>query len=350
MQREARLRSAPMNILVTGGCGFIGTNFIRAHLRDHPHDMIVNLDLLTYAGNPENLREFEGSPSYHFVRGDIADAQLVEDLFRKYEFEAVVNFAAESHVDRSIEAPGVFLRTNVVGTQTLLEAARRCGVRRFVQISTDEVYGSLGPTGAFRETTPLAPRSPYAASKAAADHLVLAYHHTYGLPTVITRCSNNYGPYQYPEKLLPLAIINLLHDREVPVYGDGMQRREWLHVSDHCRGIELVLAEGRPGEVYNIGGVNEKPNLEVLRLLLSIMGKPDSLLCHVADRPGHDRRYAIDSSKIRAELGWQPMVDFEEGLRRTVEWYLEHRDWWERIINGEYREYYQRMYGNRPRL
>lgn len=339
-----------MKLLVTGGCGFIGTNFIRAHLREHPHDTIVNIDLLTYAGNPENLKDLEQQRSYIFVHGDIADAQLVERLFETHRFDAVINFAAESHVDRSIENPHVFLRTNVLGTQTLLDAARRHGVGRFIQISTDEVYGSLGPTGAFSETTPLSPRSPYSASKAAADHLALAYYHTYKLPVLITRCSNNYGPYQYPEKLLPLSIINLLHDREVPVYGDGLQRREWLHVSDHCRGIELVLEKGRVGEVYNIGGVNEKPNIEVLQLLLKILDKPSSLLCHVEDRPGHDRRYAIDSTKIRSELGWEPQISFEEGLAATVQWYLENRSWWERIISGEYRQYYERMYGGRRKL
>lgn len=339
-----------MKLLVTGGCGFIGTNFIRAHLREHPHDTIVNIDLLTYAGNPENLKDLEQQRNYIFVHGDIADAQLVERLFETHRFDAVINFAAESHVDRSIENPHVFLRTNVLGTQTLLDAARRHGVGRFIQISTDEVYGSLGPTGAFSETTPLSPRSPYSASKAAADHLALAYYHTYKLPVLITRCSNNYGPYQYPEKLLPLSIINLLHDREVPVYGDGLQRREWLHVSDHCRGIELVLEKGRVGEVYNIGGVNEKPNIEVLQLLLKILDKPSSLLCHVEDRPGHDRRYAIDSTKIRSELGWEPQISFEEGLAATVQWYLENRSWWERIISGEYRQYYERMYGGRRKL
>jgi len=339
-----------MKLLVTGGCGFIGTNFIRAHLREHPHDTIVNIDLLTYAGNPENLKDLEQQRNYIFVHGDIADAQLVERLFETHRFDAVINFAAESHVDRSIENPHVFLRTNVLGTQTLLDAARRHGVGRFIQISTDEVYGSLGPTGAFSETTPLSPRSPYSASKAAADHLALAYYHTYKLPVLITRCSNNYGPYQYPEKLLPLSIINLLHDREVPVYGDGLQRREWLHVSDHCRGIELVLEKGRVGEVYNIGGVNEKPNIEVLQLLLKILDRPSSLLCHVEDRPGHDRRYAIDSTKIRSELGWEPQISFEEGLAATVQWYLENRSWWERIISGEYRQYYERMYGGRRKL
>lgn len=339
-----------MKLLVTGGCGFIGTNFIRAHLREKPEDFIVNIDLLTYAGNPENLRDVESQPNYLFVHGDIADATLIDELFRTHRFDAVVNFAAESHVDRSIETPHVFLRTNVLGTQTLLDAARRHGIQRFVQISTDEVYGSLGPTGAFKETTPLAPRSPYSASKAAADHLALAYYHTYKLPVLITRCSNNYGPYQYPEKLLPLSIINVLHDREIPVYGDGMQRREWLHVSDHCWGIELVLEKGREGEVYNIGGVNERPNIEVLKLLLEILNKPTSLLCHVEDRPGHDRRYAIDSTKIRTELGWEPLVSFEEGLASTVRWYLENRSWWERIISGEFRNYYERMYGNRKKL
>jgi dTDP-glucose 4,6-dehydratase len=336
-----------MKLLVTGGCGFIGSNYIREHFAAHPSDTIVNLDALTYAGNTENLAGVDDSPNYRFVHGDIADTRLVRDVFEAERPEVVVNFAAESHVDRSIEQPQVFLRTNVLGTQNLLEAGREIGVSRFLQVSTDEVYGSLGPEGSFSESTPLSPRSPYSASKAAADHLTLAYFHTFGMAVLITRCSNNYGPYQFPEKMLPLMIINALHDRELPVYGDGMQRREWLHVSDHCRAIEAVIAKGSPGEVYNVGGVNEKPNLEVIRAMLKLVGKPESLIRHVKDRPGHDRRYAIDASKIRRDLGWEPKVSFEEGLEATVRWYLENRGWWEKIVSGEYREYYQRMYGNR---
>jgi dTDP-glucose 4,6-dehydratase len=339
-----------MRLLVTGGCGFIGANFIRAHLREFPDDFVVNLDVLTYAGNPENLADVEEHSRYGFIRGDIADAKLVGALFDENGFDAVVNFAAESHVDRSIEDPQLFLRTNILGTQVLLDAARRHNVSRFLQVSTDEVYGSLGSEGAFSETTPLSPRSPYSASKAAADMLVQAYHHTFNMPVLITRCSNNYGPHQYPEKLLPLTIINALHDRELPVYGDGMQRREWLHVSDHCRAVEMVLKHGRFGEVYNVGGVNEKPNLEVLRAMLKLVGKPESLIRHVTDRPGHDRRYAIDATKIRCELGWEPQLSFEDGLALTVKWYLENRSWWEKIISGEYRKYYQRMYGSRAKL
>lgn len=336
-----------MRILVTGGCGFIGANYVRQHMATNPDDLIVNLDALTYAGNKENLAGIDGLANYRFVHGDIADGVVVRQVFETERPDAVVNFAAETHVDRSIDSPQVFLRTNVLGTQNLLEAARQHGVTRFVQISTDEVYGSLGADGRFREDTPLSPRSPYSASKAAADHLVLAYHHTFGLPALITRCSNNYGPYQFPEKMLPLMIINALHEKELPVYGDGMQRREWLHVSDHCRAIDLVLQRGRAGEVYNIGGENEKPNLEVIGAMLALLGRSQSLIRHVKDRPGHDRRYAIDSSKIRAELGWAPQVPFDKGLADTVRWYLENRAWWEKIISGEYREYYQRMYGNR---
>ena len=336
-----------MKLLVTGGCGFIGSEYVRRRVRSNPDDLLVNIDALTYAGNLENVAEVATAPHYVFVHGDIADAAVVNPLFAEHRFDAVVNFAAESHVDRSIENPQVFLRTNILGTQTLLHAALNHGTSRFVQVSTDEVYGSLGPEGAFTETTPLSPRSPYSASKAAADHLVMAYHHTYGLPVCITRCSNNYGPYQFPEKMLPLMTINALNDRPLPVYGDGMQRREWLHVSDHCSAIDLVLERGRPGEVYNIGGVNERPNLEVIRALLAQLGKPETLIRHVKDRPGHDRRYALDASKIRKELGWEPTVAFEDGLRATVQWYVDNRDWWEKIISGEYQTYYERMYGNR---
>ncbi|MBX7245133.1 MAG: dTDP-glucose 4,6-dehydratase [Candidatus Sumerlaeaceae bacterium] len=336
-----------MKLLVTGGCGFIGCNFVRDHLREFPGDTVVNLDALTYAGNPENLADVEDNRNYRFVKGDVADFDLVEKLFADEKFDAVVHFAAESHVDRSIENPQVFLRTNVLGTQSLLLAAHKHGVKRYVQISTDEVYGTLGPEGEFFETTPLAPRSPYSASKASADLLVMSYFTTYNLPVLITRCSNNYGPYQFPEKVLPLMTINALADKELPVYGDGLQRREWLHVSDHCSAIELVLQKGVPGQVYNVGGVNEKTNMEVITRLLEILGKPASLIKHVKDRPGHDRRYAINADKIQRELGWKARVGFEEGLEETIRWYLDNRAWWEKIVSGEYRQYYERMYGGR---
>lgn len=331
-------------ILVTGGAGFIGSNFIRYWLENHEGE-VVNLDLLTYAGNLENLADIADDPRYRFVRGDIADRKLVDGLLEGVE--AVVNFAAESHVDRSIHDAGTFIRTNVAGTQVLLEAARHRGVRRFMHISTDEVYGSLGPTGAFTEETPLAPNSPYSASKAAADLLVRAYHHTYGLDAVITRCSNNYGPYQFPEKLIPLMVTNALEDQELPVYGDGLNVRDWIHVRDHCRAIDAVLHRGRAGEVYNVGAGEERTNLEMVKAILGLLGKPESLIRHVTDRPGHDRRYAIDSAKIRRELGWRPEVGFREGLAATVEWYVEHRPWWEKVKSGEYRTYYEQMYGNR---
>ena len=336
-----------LKLLVTGGCGFIGSNYVRAHLRDFPGDFVVNLDALTYAGNPENLADLAGDARYEFAHGDIADTAFVAALFERHRFDAVVNFAAESHVDRSIETPQVFLRTNTLGTQVLLAAALANGTGKFVQVSTDEVYGSLGPDGEFTETTPLSPRSPYSASKASADHLAMAWFHTYGMNVCITRCSNNYGPYQFPEKMLPLMTINALRDEALPVYGDGMQRREWLHVSDHCAAIELVLARGRAGEVYNVGGVNEKPNMEVIRRLLAVLGKPESLIRHVTDRPGHDRRYALSAAKIRAELGWEPKVPFETGIEATVRWYVDNPLWWEKIVSGEYRQYYERMYGNR---
>lgn len=338
-----------MKLLVTGGCGFIGSNFVRSYLARHRDARVVNLDVLTYAGNLENLADLADSPRYGFVKGDIADVPLVTRLFADEKFDGVVNFAAETHVDRSIENPQVFLRTNVLGTQALLDAALKNGTKKFVHVSTDEVYGSLGSAGQFFETTPLAPRSPYSASKAAADHLCMAYFHTYGMPICITRCSNNYGPYQFPEKMLPLMTINALHDRELPVYGDGMQRREWLHVLDHCAGVAAVLERGRPGEVYNIGGVNEKPNMEIIRALLELLGKPETLIRHIQDRPGHDRRYAVNTDKIQAELGWQASIGFDEGLASTVRWYVDNRMWWEKIVNGEYRSYYEKMYGDRLR-
>jgi dTDP-glucose 4,6-dehydratase len=336
-----------MNILITGGCGFIGSNFIRYMLEAHPDHKIINLDKLTYAGNLENLAEVADNPNYTFVKTDICDRSAVEDVVKKYGIEAIINFAAESHVDRSIMGPSIFIETNVGGTNVLLDVAKESGVKRFVQISTDEVYGSLGPTGKFREDTPLHPNSPYSASKAAADLLALAYHHTFGLPVVITRCSNNYGPYQFPEKLIPLMIANALDNKQLPIYGDGLNIRDWLYVRDHCTAIDLVLMKGKVGEVYNIGGENEWKNLDIVRLLLKIIEKPDSLITFVKDRLGHDRRYAIDASKIINELGWKPAVTFEDGLAKTIKWYTHNKSWWRRIMSGEYQQYYQQMYGNR---
>jgi dTDP-glucose 4,6-dehydratase len=334
-----------LNILVTGGAGFIGSNHVRLLLAE-TDDRVVNLDLLTYAGNLENLAGLEEHPQYRFVRGDIRDDELVGRLLREESIEAVVHFAAESHVDRSLDAPGAFLDTNTRGTQVLLQAAVEHGLGRFVMVSTDEVYGSLEPDApGFTEATPLAPNSPYAASKAAADLLCRAYHHTFGLDVRITRCSNNYGPYQFPEKLIPLMIANALEDKELPVYGDGRNVRDWLHVSDHCRAVDLVMRQGRPGEVYNVGGRNEWANLDLVELLLEKLDKPASLITFVKDRPGHDRRYAIVADKIRTELGWQPRYAFPEGLAATVQWYLDNRAWWEQIRSGAYRDYYAAMYG-----
>ncbi len=333
-----------MKILVTGGAGFIGSNFIRYMLEEHPDYRIINLDLLTYAGNLENLADLEGC---RFVRGDIADKAFLETLFAEEGFDGVVNFAAESHVDRSIEAPGAFLSTNVLGTQALLEAAERHGARRFLQISTDEVYGSLEDVGRFTEANPLAPNSPYSASKAAADLLCRAYWKTFNLPVVVTRCSNNYGPYQFPEKLIPLFITNALADEPLPVYGDGLYVRDWIYVRDHCTALDRVFHHGRAGEVYNIGADTEKTNLEITQTILEKLGKDAGLIRHVKDRPGHDRRYAIDSSKIRAELGWRPATSFEAGMSHTIDWYIRNESWWKKIKSGEYRQYYQRMYGNR---
>lgn len=333
--------------LVTGGAGFIGSNFIRLALAERPDIEIVNLDKLTYAGNLENLREVERNPRYRFVPGDIGDASIVNGLVEA-GLDTIFNFAAESHVDRSIEDPAGFLETNVRGAQVLLEAARRQRMPRFVQISTDEVYGSL-PEGAAGEASPLQPSSPYAASKAAADLLVRSYIHTYGLPAIITRSTNNYGPYQFPEKLIPLMIANALEDKPLPVYGDGMNVRDWVHVEDHCRALLLVAERGGAGEIYNIGGVAPLPNLEVIETILKILSKPRSLIRFVEDRPGHDRRYAVDSSKIRRELGWQPVAaaTFDEGIRETVEWYLAHRDWVDHVRSGAYRSYYERHYERR---
>jgi len=332
-------------LLVTGGCGFIGSNFVRYMLRNHDYK-IINVDKLTYAGNLENLSDISHYPNYEFVRGDIADKALIEGLSSK-GIDVVINFAAESHVDRSIEDPRVFLETNVIGTQVLLEAARKYGMLRFIQISTDEVYGSLGPRGSFTETSPLAPNSPYSASKTAADLLVRAYHKTYGLASIITRCSNNYGPYQFPEKLIPLMISNALEDNPLPVYGDGMNVRDWIYVEDHCRAIDLIMHKGREGELYNIGANNELPNIEIVKKILDRLNKPESLIKFVEDRPGHDRRYAIDSAKLRNGLGWDTIYSFEEAIDLTIGWYVEHQDWWKKIKSGEYLSYYERMYGDR---
>ncbi|MBW3538803.1 MAG: dTDP-glucose 4,6-dehydratase [Planctomycetes bacterium] len=334
-------------ILVTGGCGFIGSNFVRRQLADYPDQRVVNLDKLTYAGNPENLADLDDDPRYVFRRGDICNREFVDAALAEHAPDALINFAAESHVDRSILDSTPFVQTNVVGTQTLLDACRAAGIERYVQVSTDEVYGSLGRDGRFTEDTPLAPNSPYSASKAAGDLLVRAYCHTFGFPGIVTRCSNNYGPYQFPEKLLPLFIANALVDRELPVYGTGENVRDWIHVDDHCRGIDAALRNGRAGEVYNFGGDAELTNLELTRALLAVLGKPESLIRFVADRPGHDLRYAIDFSKAERELNWRPQVDFREGLRQTVEWYRAHADWVEKVRSGEYRQYYERQYGSR---
>ncbi|MEJ5260247.1 MAG: dTDP-glucose 4,6-dehydratase [Anaerohalosphaeraceae bacterium] len=334
-------------ILVTGGAGFIGSNFVRMVLEEHPDTRVVNLDKLTYAGNLENLEGYRDHPNHIFVKGDICDGALVESLISTYKIDALINFAAESHVDRSLEEPGIFIETNVKGTLTLLKIALEKKLERFVQISTDEVYGSLGPEGKFTETTPLSPNSPYSASKASADMLVQAFGHSWGLRYNITRCSNNYGPYQFPEKMIPLMIHNALKDKPLPVYGDGMHIRDWLYVYDHCTAVWKVLTEAQPGRVYNIGGNNEKHNLDVVRLILKTLGKPESLITFVKDRPGHDRRYAIDSSRITAELNWRPSVSFEEGLSRTIRWYLEHSEWLNHVVSGQYQEYYKRMYSNR---
>ena len=333
-----------MNILVTGGAGFIGANYVRQVL-DAGGDRIVNLDALTYAGNLENLAGYDENPDYRFVRGDIRDRDLLDALFAEERIEAVVNFAAESHVDRSIDGPREFLEANIMGTQCLLEAARQAGVARFLQVSTDEVYGSLGAEGLFTEASPIQPNSHYAASKAAADLVCRAYFHTYGFPVLITRCSNNYGPYQFPEKLIPLIIANALEDRPLPVYGDGRNVRDWLYVADHCSAIDTVLRRGTPGEVYNIGGCNEMENIAIIRRLLGLLEKDESLITYVTDRPGHDRRYAIDASKIERDLGWTPAHRFDDGIAATVAWYLDNRSWWESVRDGTYQSYYDRMYG-----
>lgn len=324
-----------MNVLVTGGAGFIGSQFIRSMLLKYPHYRIINFDKLTYAGNVENVASVSHHDNYVWVRGDIRDRTLVRDTLRHYQVEAVVNFAAESHVDRSIANPGLFVETNVLGTQVLLEASRELGVARFVQISTDEVYGTLGEEGFFTEETPLAPNSPYSASKAGADMLVRSYYETYGLHCNITRCSNNYGPYHYPEKLIPLMIIQALRNQPLPVYGDGLHIRDWLHVADHAAAIEAVLHQGRPGEIYNIGGQNEYRNIEVVRLILQLLNRPEDLIVYVEDRKGHDRRYAIDPSKTKRELGWQPLYTFDAGIRETIQWYQDHPSWWQSILERQ---------------
>jgi dTDP-glucose 4,6-dehydratase len=333
---------------VTGGAGFIGSNFVRIMLERYPEYRISVLDKITYAGNLENLAGLETNPNFQFHKGDICDPEPLGALL-KSGVEAVINFAAESHVDRSILDASEFARTNIAGTLNLLQAARRAGVNRFVQISTDEVYGSLGPAGAFSETTPLAPNSPYAASKASADLLVRSYHHTYGYPCLITRCSNNYGPYQFPEKLIPLLITKAVAGQPLPIYGDGLYTRDWIHVQDHCLAIDRVLHQGRAGEVYNIGARQERTNLEVTRLILKALGKDESLITFVADRPGHDRRYAIDSTKMETELRWQPEILFEAGMRQTIDWYLRNPAWVDNVCSGAYRTYYERMYQDRKR-
>jgi dTDP-glucose 4,6-dehydratase len=336
-----------MKLLVTGGAGFIGSNFVRYMVNKYPEYQIVNLDLLTYAGNPENLKDIENAANYKFVRGDIADREFINGLFQEEKFDYVLNFAAESHVDRSITDPGIFVQTNIQGTLALLDAAKTFGVTKYLQVSTDEVYGTLGETGYFTEETPLAANSPYSASKAGADLLVRAYHETFGLPVNITRCSNNYGPYHFPEKLIPLMIINALHDKELPIYGDGLNIRDWLHVEDHCQAIDLVLHKGRNGEVYNVGGNNERTNIEIVKTILKHLNKPESLMKFVTDRPGHDRRYAIDATKLRTELGWSPKYNFDTGIEQTINWYLNNREWWENIISGEYQDYVKSQYGDR---
>lgn len=342
-----------MNIIVTGGAGFIGSNFIYYMLKKHPADRIICVDKLTYAGNLETLEAAMEKKNFKFIRADIADRQAVYRIFEQEKPDIVVNFAAESHVDRSIENPEIFLQTNVIGTSVLLDACRRYGIDRYHQVSTDEVYGDLPldrPDLFFTEETNLKTSSPYSASKAGADLLVMAYHRTYKIPTTISRCSNNYGPYHFPEKLIPLMIINALSDKKLPVYGDGKNVRDWLYVEDHCRAIDLILQKGRVSEVYNIGGHNERANIDVVKTILKELGKPEDLIEHVTDRKGHDRRYAIDPTKIHTELGWEPETKFEDGIKKTVKWYLEHRDWWMGIISGDYQTYYERMYDKRAIL
>ena len=339
-----------MKILITGGAGFIGANFVFYMLKEHPDYDIVCLDELTYAGNLETLEPAMKNDRFKFVKGDVADRETVFKLFEEEGFNVVVNFAAESHVDRSIEDPGIFLKTNILGTQVLMDACNKYGIDRFHQVGTDEVYGDLPldrPDLFFTETTPITASSPYSASKASADLLVMAYHRTYGLPVTISRCSNNYGPYQFPEKLIPLMIANALADKELPVYGEGLNVRDWLYVEDHCRAIDLILHEGKVGEVYNIGGHNEMKNIDIVKLICKYLDKPETLIKYVTDRKGHDLRYAIDPTKIHEELGWLPTTMFADGIKKTIDWYLDNQDWWKNIISGEYQEYYEKMYGNR---
>ena len=336
-----------MNLLVTGGAGFIGSNFILYWLKKYPQDKILNLDKLTYAGNLENLKSVENNPNYNFVKGDICNLSLVDSLIKKYNIDTIVHFAAESHVDRSILDPAPFIKTNIEGTYVLLEAALKNKIKRFHHISTDEVFGALplNSKEKFNEKTAYNPRSPYSASKAASDHLVRAYYVTYGLPITISNCSNNYGPYQFPEKLIPLAITNIIEGKKVPIYGDGLYVRDWLYVEDHCKALDLILHKGKVGETYFIGGLTEDiPNIEVVRKILKIMGKDESYIEYVKDRPGHDRRYAIDWSKINRKLSWKPEVDFDTGLKLTIDWYLKNQDWWKKIKSGEYQKYYQKQY------
>ncbi|MFC1498715.1 dTDP-glucose 4,6-dehydratase [Verrucomicrobiota bacterium] len=337
-----------MKILVTGGAGFIGSNFIQYMLSKYSDVEIVNLDVLTYAGNLENLSGQEDNPRYKFVKGDISSRENVCAILGKSSFDAVVNFAAESHVDRSLHlGVDVFIKTNISGTQVLLDACREHNVNRFVQVSTDEVYGSLGSDGLFTESSAIQPNNPYSATKAGADFLVRAAYKSHGLDTVITRCSNNFGPYQFPEKLIPLMIANALEDKPLPVYGDGMQIRDWIYVLDHCTAVDLVLRKAKPGSIYNIGGKHDIPNIDIIKMLLATLGKPESLISHVKDRPGHDRRYAMDSRRIEKELGWTVQHSFEEALQKTIQWYLDNRPWWERVRSGEYQKYYEKMYDTR---
>ncbi len=332
------------NILVTGGAGFIGSNYINQTLEERDDYSIINLDKLTYAGNLENLKRSEKKKNYTFIKGDITDNEIVSGIFEKYKIKYIINFAAESHVDRSILGSEIFFRTNVIGTNILLENARKYEIEKFIQVSTDEVYGSLGTEGYFTEKTPLSPNSPYSSSKASADLMALAFYHTYGLPVMVTRCSNNYGPFQFPEKLIPLMIINALNNKRLPVYGDGLYVRDWIFVHDHNKAINLVFEKGKTGEVYNIGASNEMPNLEIIKLILDYLDKPEDLIEYVKDRPGHDRRYAIDSSKIKKELDWKPDYLFQEAIKQTIDWYVKNKDWWERIISGEYQDYYKIQY------
>lgn len=339
-----------MTIIVTGGAGFIGSNFVFHMLQAHPDYRIVCLDKLTYAGNLSTLEPVLQQDNFRFVKADICDRQAVDKLFQEEKPNIVVNFAAESHVDRSIENPGIFLETNIMGTAVLMDTCRKYGIQRYHQVSTDEVYGDLPldrPDLFFTEETPLHTSSPYSSSKASADLLVMAYYRTYGLPVTISRCSNNYGPYHFPEKLIPLMIANALADKPLPVYGNGENVRDWLYVEDHCRAIDLIIHNGKVGEVYNVGGHNEKRNIDIVRIICQELGKPESLIVHVEDRKGHDRRYAIDPAKIHRELGWLPETKFEDGIKKTIKWYLEHKKWWQDIINGEYQEYYAKMYGSK---